>query len=148
MSQTYDVQAWQEIEAQCGPVGPLGREWYVDTLTAFESIGMPVGLAAAIVTDRIQVARGIMQAGLEAYDGLVDAVQVAGELADEHNAPVTVPHVLTLKVKLARLYHYLSVVAPGADVDVASPEETQNLVTESEAELESWLAAHPDEPTS
>ncbi len=147
MSNAYIDEAWVEVESHCGPIGELGRTWYAETLESFGSIGMPAGLAAAIVTDRITVARGIMQAGLEAYDGLVDAVQVAGELADESNASFTVPHMLTLKVKLARLYHYLSIVAPSADVDVASPEETEKMVEESQAELEKWLAAHPDEPS-
>ena len=137
---TFNALLWRQVEARSGPIGALGRAAHADAVAGFAADGVPVSPASAVIAERISAARAVVAAGLDAYEGLVAAIEFAGEHADGVAPDVCLPHLLTLKVRLARLYHYIATVAPEADVEVAPATETALHVAESEAELDAWIA--------
>jgi len=142
MSSPFTESVWEGISEFYGLVGDLSREHYQGVLDRYEALGMPVSVAVELVAEQIQKSRRVIDAGLDAFGGLVASSEVAGlSLEGQAEPELLLRHLLETKLKIAKLYHFLSTIALEADIsDVSPPSETAAMVSESEAELERWLS--------
>jgi hypothetical protein len=142
MSSPFAESVWEGISEQYGVVGDPSRAHYQGVLDHYEGLGMPVPVAVELVAEQIQKSRRVIDAGLDAFGGLVASSEVAGLALEGQAEPeLLMRHLLETKLKIAKLYHFISTIALEADIsDVSPPSETATMVAESEAQLEQWLS--------
>ncbi len=165
----YEERVWQAAVRRGAALGERARTHYSAIVADWGARGVPDAVAASLVVDRVTAAQRTAEACLEAFNGLVAAVQVASEtleagapssglaapalaapggtgpggpVAGDPTAVRVMTHMLETRRTLARLYHFLAELAPEADLaGVATQEETRAHVAEAEEALARWRGA-------
>lgn len=144
----YEEAVWAELLDGDGVVGASCRSAHRDAVAHYRALGLPPADAAAIVAERLAIAKARFSSGLAAFQLLLAAVDRLGEVVDgEVDVPVLVDLMLACKLGMAEIYDELATLADAADVpDLPPPSETALMVAESRAQLDEYRALHRTGP--
>jgi hypothetical protein len=140
MSVTYHDAVWEKVAELGGPMDATGRAANAEVLDGLEAAGLSPAQAAVVMVELVTRTHQTLQLCFPLFEDLQKTLKFMGHLIDEgHLVADAMTRMLETKLQMARIYNFVALVGPGADVDdLPSPEETQAEIEESEQELEAW----------
>lgn len=140
MSTTYQDAVWEKVAELGGPMDATGRAANAEVLEGLEAAGLTPPQAAIVMVELVTRTHQTLQLCFPLFEDLQKTLKFMGHLIDEgHLVADAMTRMLETKLQMAKVYNFVALVGPGADVDdLPSPEETQAEVEESEQELEAW----------